>query len=272
MLSIPCFAARGLAVLVLAGGVFSASAAEEAKRILWFGNSYTYTNDIPGLIKAIAVAEGHPAPVIVADLKGGSNLKRHLAQVTGSPASNVAHPSLAGRRFDLVVIQGHSHDPFDRAIFVANALAIFTAVRKDPSGQGGSATAMLYQTWAGAGDTSGSHKAVATAYGEAGQAIAAAFGADAVRLSPVGEAFALLKQDASLYKPDGSHPSPKGSLLSAMVHYRTIFPGEKVGDLDHAKAQGWAGVPAEEWTQLSAVADGVVIASPAANPLAVPGR
>lgn len=268
MPSIPSCVIRNLVLITFACCTW---AGEEAKSILWFGNSYTYTNDIPGLIKAIAVAEGHPAPVIVADLKGGSNLKRHLAQATGSPASNVAHPSLAGKRFDLVVIQGHSHDPFDRADFVANALAIFTAVRKDPSGQGGNATAMLYQTWASAGDKTGSHKAVATAYAEAGKAIADAFGADAVRLSPVGEAFAQLKQDASLYKPDGSHPSPKGSLLSAMVHYRTIFPGEKVGDLAYAKAAAWAGVPAEEWAPLCAVADGLAIAGAATLP-ATPGR
>lgn len=257
------YAVRCLTILIL---VCSASAGEEAKHVLWFGNSYTYTNDIPGLIKAIAIAEGHTAPVIVADLKGGSNLKHHLAQVTSNPASNVAHPSLAGKRFDLVVIQGHSHDPFDRADFVANALAIFTAVRKDPSGQGGRATAVMYQTWAGAGDTTGSHKAIATTYGEAGNAIAAAFGADAVRLSPVGEAFAQLKQNASLYKPDGSHPSPKGSLLSAMVHYRAIHPGELVGDLAYAKAAAWAGVPADEWTKLCAVADGLSIVKPVANP------
>lgn len=263
MPSTPSSIVRCLAILVLA---CAAMAGEEARRILWFGNSYTYTNGIPGLLSSIAVAEGHPAPVIVTDLKGGSNLKRHLAQVTGHPASNVAHPSLAGRRFDLVVIQGHSHDPFDRGIFVADTLAIFTAVRNDPSGQGGSAIGILYQTWASAGDPSGSHKAVAAAYSEAGKAITAAFGADAVRLSPVGEAFAQLKHDASLYKPDGSHPGPKGSLLSAMVHYRTIYPGERVGDLAYAKAATWAGVPAEEWTQLCAVADGLTVAEPVAHP------
>jgi hypothetical protein len=263
MPSTPSLVLRCLAILVLAG---SASAGEAARRILWFGNSYTYTNGIPGLLSSLAVAEGHPAPVIVTDLKGGSNLKRHLAQVTGHPASNVAHPNLAGGRFDFVIIQGHSHDPFDRAIFVADALAIFTAVRNDASGQGSSAFGILYQTWASVGDPTGSHKAVAAAYGEAGKAIAAAFGADAVRLSPVGEAFAQLKHDASLYKPDGSHPSPKGSLLSAMVHYRTIYPGELVGDLAYAKAATWAGVPAEEWTQLCGVADGLAIAGHAANP------
>jgi lysophospholipase L1-like esterase len=237
--------------------------AEPAKKLLFFGNSYTYTNDIPGLIKSMAVADGHPAPSIVTDLKGGSNLSRQLTQATQSPQSNVAHPRMAGQVYDFVIMQGHSHEAYDREDFIKRAVALFRAVRSDSSGQGASATAVLYQTWASAEDTRNSQKAISGAYLGAAKAVIATADKNAALVAPVGDAFGVLKFDKSLYKPDGSHPSPKGSLLSAMVLYRTLYAGEKVGDLVYADVSKWAGVTAAEWTELATVADGVAFPDPA---------
>ena len=246
-----------------AAGAPATGPAEPAKNLLFFGNSYTYTNDIPGLIKSLAVADGHSAPLIVSDLKGGSNLTRQLAQATVHPESNVAHSEMAHKTFDFVIIQGHSHDPFGRADFIRNALAIFKAVRADRTGQGATATAILYQTWAGAEDTKGTQRAISDTYLGAAKAIVAAADKNAVRVAPVGDAFARLKFDKSLYKADGSHPSPKGSLLSAMVLYRTIYAGETVSDLAYSGVSKWAGVTAAEWSELTALADRVEVTEPA---------
>jgi len=51
------------------------------KRLLFFGNSFSLGDDVPGHVGSLAALDGHPAPLVVADLMGGTDLAHHIGQV-----------------------------------------------------------------------------------------------------------------------------------------------------------------------------------------------
>jgi hypothetical protein len=125
---------------------------ETAKRLLFFGNSFSVYDDVPGHVRSLAALAGHPAPLVVADLALGTDLAYHIGQVDSYPENNVAHASLDGTNtWDWVVIQGYSTEAThlrDPAVFKANALALFQRVKDHASGKGVGVSPLLFQTWA----------------------------------------------------------------------------------------------------------------------------
>lgn len=119
---------------------------ETAKRLLFFGNSFSVYDDVPGHVRSLAALAGHPTPLVVADLA------YHIGQVDSYPENNVAHASLVGTNtWDWVVIQGYSTEAThlrDPAVFEANALALYQRVKNHASGKGAGASPLLFQTWA----------------------------------------------------------------------------------------------------------------------------
>jgi hypothetical protein len=173
-------------------------------RILFIGNSLTYTNDLPSMVCALAHAAGRNA-VCESVTKPGYSLEDHWNERDARRA--------VARGWDIVVLQqGPSALDESRVLLVEYAKRFEREIR-----QAGARPA-LYMVWpseARRRDFDG----VSRSYTAAARAVNG-------QLLPVGdawrEAWAI---DASLafYSDDGLHPSPLGSALAAIVTFEQLF-------------------------------------------------
>jgi len=204
------------------------AAGEDTKpiRVLFIGNSYTYVNDLPGMIAALAKA-GHQRPIESdKETPGGCTLEQHWRN--GKAAAKIA----AGT-WDFVVLQEQStrplSDPALMTTYAARLDALITAQH---------AKTLLYQTWARQ-NAMERQPELSKTYTDLGKQL----NADVV---PAGTAWALaLKSDPTLalHGEDKSHPTPAGTYLAACVFYATLYgktseglPG-KIGGLGDTAAR-----------------------------------
>jgi hypothetical protein len=256
------------------GQAGSARAAE--LNILFFGNSFSIgaggSNTVPAKFSSIAQAKGY-APMVVADLESGAPLSVHIGQVNNFPQNNVNHPSIAGKTWDYVVIQGYSTEPTQMgnpSLFRQNALGLYEAVADHSSGRGAGVKAILYETWARHPNISGFYPTpfanasamqseLRTQYDLARDLINLVDGPGTARVAPVGDAFEARDFNLSLYNGDLYHASNTGYLLASMIIFRTIYLGETVSDIPWSTASSFAGVSQTTWNSLAATADSMVI-------------
>lgn len=275
-----CIHYSGLLALILAAS--GAAHAETPLNLLFFGNSFTLTSDIPGRIWQIAQADGHVAPRSVSDLTGGTDLDYHIGQIQTAPEDNVNHLAVrTGDTWDFVIVQGYSTEPThigDPADFRADAVTMTDLIRNHSSGKGIGTRAVLYETWArGPGhtyypDTFASPAAMQselrTSYLGAQSDINSIFGADTAWYAPVGDAYESVGFDINLYGSDIYHPSEYGATLNALVLYRTIY-GELTSDIPYTDAVSWFGLSSTQWSSLTTIADSMPINVPEPSSLAV---
>lgn len=181
-------------------------------RILMLGNSFTYFNELPDILAALTGWE------VVSHTKGGAYLSEHL-----DPSSELGLktlPALRDQRFDYVIMQGQSQEPFCcRAQFLGAVRGLCPLIRA------AGATPVLYATWAyregtqRLADTGLSYTDMLDKLTE-GYELAAKEN-DAL-LAPVGKAFCDARRVLDLYVEDDYHPSQTGSLLAAVTIAQTI--------------------------------------------------
>lgn len=188
--------------------------------VLFIGNSYTYYNNMPGMIFAsIAEAAGYE-PNVVAITNGGHSLYQHADPHDGC-GLQVAKQLLPKNVYvyDFVVLQEQSMRP------ASDDLATFYDAVRDLANRakGIEATPILYSTWGRRSDSpylteSGLTNETMT------WKLAASYTAIAEELDiPVGYvglAFYEVYTGNSgieLYDPDTTHPSYAGSYLAAMT-------------------------------------------------------
>ena len=207
---------------------------KDSTRILYIGNSYTYYNEYPMLMKELAWYEGHYINGVTYQ-HGGYTIKQHLA-------NKVSREAVEQGGFDYAFLQDQS----------LNALRIGSSVDKNVVGEMGkmvdrvkehspNAKCIIEQTW-GRRDGNNATKSKSAQelmeahpeYFESYEAMQKAIIANStamvqelgVGLSPVGVAWAIVRSerpDIKLYTKDGSHPSYAGSYLAAAVGYLTLF-------------------------------------------------
>ena len=175
-------------------------------RILWIGNSYTYVNDLPRTLTALALAAGEDrVPAITAVLKGGQFLRGHAAR-----------PDLAAliaQGWDYVVLQDQSLAPIQQP----DTLLTY-GTRLGEMARAAGARVLLYVTWPRR-DTPEQADSILAGYAR----LAARLNATLV---PVGPAWMAMRQEAptaSLYLDDGSHPTPIGTFVAASVFYGVLY-------------------------------------------------
>jgi len=194
----------GFVFLVVLAVTVTAFSAETPLRILFIGNSYTYYNNLPGLVEEMARAGGRPVEAQSVTL-GGATLE-------GIYAGSNALAVLRGQRWDLVVLQEHSTlglYQFNGDMVVNSPAAFFAWARIwDAEIRAQGARPVFLNTWARKGRAE-----LQTHIDWSYAAIARELGAG---LIPVGAAFQGVT-DVELYEPDGSHPSAAGSYLAACV-------------------------------------------------------
>lgn len=87
-------------------------AAGENPRILFVGNSHTYTNDLPVIFSEIAGAMGHPADV--QEITEGAYTLTQFADETDEVGS-VVNQKLTEETWDFVILQENTNDAFSSA-------------------------------------------------------------------------------------------------------------------------------------------------------------
>ena len=243
------------------------------KRLLFMGNQYLSTENVPGMVANLAAACGFPQPLAIADFGNDRTLANQLTRVSGAADWNVNHPLLHGTNtWDHLIIQGRGDEPTslgDPAAYRANALALYQAVKTHATGKGAGCGALLLQTWArGTGAdlypaTYASPDAMQAAINAvaalATNDIAAAEGAASVRLAPAGQAFATgaFAPDA-LYAPDLHTPGKAGPELVALAIVKTLY-GVNATDIPYeaANAAGVNAINERDWQRITHWADGL---------------
>ncbi|MBN1876422.1 MAG: SGNH/GDSL hydrolase family protein [Anaerolineae bacterium] len=181
-------------------------------KILFIGNSYTYFNDLPGMLQDLAQAAGKPLET-AAVTSGGKSLEWHLYS---NPATLDA---IDKGGWSFVVLQDYSlqtiTDP-DKMRSAATSLA----ARICKVG----ATPVLYLTWARQ-HIPEMQDTITKMYVQIACEIDA-------RVAPVGEAWRKVRAAEPalvLHTEDRSHPNILGSYLTACVFYAIFFKETPVG-------------------------------------------
>jgi hypothetical protein len=193
-----------LALLALHNGAAQAPARPEL-RVLFVGNSLTYSNDLPAIVEDLARADGAASVQTAAVVFGNFSLADHLAR--GDAARRIAEG-----HWDFVVLQqGPSALPESRTELIASTRAF--AALCAPVG----AKLALFGVWPDSERLS-AFDSVTASYGAAAKSVGGL-------LLPAGRAWQLAWQrDPSLplYGGDGFHPGPFGSYLAALVIYEGL--------------------------------------------------
>lgn len=188
-------------------------------RVLFVGNSYTFVNDLPGTLTALAASVSQPPALQVSSrTAGGASFLDHATS-----AATVAEIESGG--WTHVVLQGNSLEPLILpASFAANGLLLAQKA------SAASSLPLFYETWARrAGDavyaqaySGGSPKAMQallrTGYG----ALATKSGGRLARVGDAWEEALAVDPTLALHADDGSHPSVLGTYLAACVFYGAL--------------------------------------------------
>jgi hypothetical protein len=189
-----------------------AAAAPGDVRVLFIGNSLTYTNQLPKIVKAVAKAAGGPRFRVNSETRPGAALEDHM----GNDRLEVR---LWRGRWDFVVMQqGPSALPESR-VMLRRDVAVFAEQIRLGGGE-----PAVYQVWP-EDYRPEAFPAVLESYRLAAEDVGA-------RLLPVGLAWQAawsLDPTLPLYGPDGFHPSQHGSYLAALVIYEGLTGQSAVG-------------------------------------------
>ena len=173
-------------------------------RLLFVGNSLTYTHNVPDLVKRLAKAAGQPAPRVEMRAFPNFGLEDHWKEGWVAKALKQEH-------YDVLIMQ---QGPSTMAASGAD-LGRWSAVLAAEAVKYGTRPG-LYAVWApatgGMGASLANYKTAADAAGTAFYPVSAAW-----------QAAWAIRPALPLYGPDGFHPSEHGAMLAAMVIAGVIF-------------------------------------------------
>ena len=173
-------------------------------KILFIGNSHTYFNDMPLMVKRRAEDEGYACHITMIAHPGW-----FLAQHVQEP--DVRFNILFGK-YDYVVLQEHAHPFGPEDKFHEAAAALNAWIREAGS------IPVIYECWARKAEPE-----IQAHMNEVHAQVADEIGA---LLAPVGENWWSYKKswpDLEMYADDGEHASPAGSDFAAKYIWYTIF-------------------------------------------------
>lgn len=211
----------GLTAVIVAAGPRSSQTPPAkpsgAIRVLFIGNSYTYVNNLPELVRGVAAGMRRPVAIESEQVTVGGATLRQLWD---------AGPALAAirkGRWDYVVLQEQS--TFGSTLVNGQAVVSDPAKRFWPAARlfdgairKAGAKTVLLDTWGPPGKAL-SFQALAHGYFAIGRELGAT-------VIPAGLAWqrALAERgDLRLYLDDGSHPAPAGSYLAALTTVATLL-------------------------------------------------
>lgn len=206
--------------------------------VLFIGNSYTHYNNMPEMVAEIADANGVSIETEMI-APGGAFLHEHL----GNPEVLQA---IQSGDYDIVVLQEQSVAP--SALAFAEQNTIPAARSLDQIADNAGVRVVWFQTW---GHVSGFPSEGHNTYESMQSTIIDTYNNIALdnggTVARVGENWRRARETVGipLYVSDGTHPSPAGSYLAALVITETIIGQQvtetpSIGDVDDQTAQALA--------------------------------
>jgi hypothetical protein len=205
--------------------------AQQTKKVLFIGNSYTGVNNLPGMVSSIATSFGD---ILIYDSNtpGGYTFYAHSTNATTLTKIN-------SNNWDYVVLQEQSQLPSFSPAQVANDVYPYADSLNRIIQENDSCThTMFYMTWGrknGDASNCASYTPVCTYNGMQARLRASyiemANDLDA-EVSPVGVAWKKFRTDfptVELYNADESHPSIHGTYLAACTFYASIYHESPIG-------------------------------------------
>ena len=193
--------------------MFFESTDPRCHKILFIGNSLTYTNQLPIVLAALALNSQTCSELRVGEVvEGGATLEQLFNGPSAVNAIKIDGP------WTEVVLQDQSTAPITAPAETAEFADKFAQEIKKVN-----ARPVLFETWALKGQMS-SQPALKNAYLEAA-------GSSRGLFVPAGEAFSICLSthpEIELYGDD-RHPNQVGTYLAACVFYRKIFGRSPVG-------------------------------------------
>ncbi len=211
-----------LLLLIVVTFSCSHSTNTDAIRILFIGNSYTYFNSSPELLKAL-IQEKHPEKVVETKLisDGGMTLAHHWKD-------NRALEAIQSGKWDYVVLQEQSKlgmaVMIDKDIFFGQTNKFFEYARKfDVEVKKAGSKTVFMMTWS-VKDRPNEQAILSHAYASIAKEL------DAI-VAPVGLVWDHVRSNPNinLYANDGNHPSTAGSYLIASTLYGTLLGENPIG-------------------------------------------
>lgn len=212
-----------------------------AVRILFFGNSYTAFNKLPGMVGELLLSSGIFAPHIASSLQGSYTLERHTTNAEGIALLKKGADD--GKPWDIVVVQEQSVVSAAAAVdedarkLMENGLSKLVHLARE---QNPKVLIIDFQVWArheklwkekdadalltGASSAEASTRIHMANARSVKAALENNPGAQ-ILVSPVGDFWWLVHDEypaLSLHDADGSHADLLGTLLSAYVIVGTI--------------------------------------------------
>lgn len=216
--------------------------AQEPKKVLFIGNSYTDVNNLPQLVQRVTESTGERL-TYTSNTPGGCTFSQHC--------QNRSMDLIRQGGWDVVVLQAQSQEPsfpqhqVEQQTFPYAAELVRAIYEANPDGE-----AMFYMTWGRKdGDQQnaqffpvlGTYEGMDSMLYERYLYMARANDAS---VCPVGRVWRYLRTnnpDIELYSGDGSHPSMAGSYAAAcafftMIYHRSPLDIRYTADLDESQA------------------------------------
>jgi hypothetical protein len=197
--------AVGLLSLLTANG--SAQDQKDTLRVLFVGNSYTYFENLP---QVVSVLSGQTGTILITEkiTIGGAKLSEHWR---GARGLNTIEKIRNGD-YDIVVLQEWSLGTVNERDSAVYYLGLFSKLAREAG-----AEPYFYLTWARE-KIPQQQEVISRVYRETASL-------NKATVVPAGEAWALarsLRPEIKLFDPDGTHPSDRGTYLTACVFVATI--------------------------------------------------
>jgi len=215
----------GLLILLVICYINTFAQAKKKINVLFLGNSYTYVNNLPQLIKDIANANGDTL-LYDSNCIGGYTFENHFNDVTSCA-------KIKAQAWNFVVLQAQSQEPsFSPGQVAAQTLPF--AIKLDSLVKRANlcAQSVFFETWGrknGDASNCAAYPPLCSYVGMQDRLRASyKLFADTTHtlMSPVGEAWRKSitnKPSLELYSTDESHPVIEGSYLAACVFYEVLF-------------------------------------------------
>ena len=221
-----------LLLLLVACQINSFAQAKKKINVLFLGNSYTFYNNLPQLIKDIANANGDTL-IYDSNCIGGYTFANHFNDVTSCS-------KIKAQAWNYVVLQAQSQEPsFSPAQVAVQTLPYAIKLDSLVKRANQCAQSVFFETWGrkyGDASNCAAYPPICTYTGMQDRLRASyKLFADTTHtlMSPVGEAWRKSianKPNLELYSTDESHPIIEGSYLAACVFYELLFRKSIVGN------------------------------------------
>lgn len=214
-------------LLVLSFLLATCNFAQDSISVLFIGNSYVYTNDLPGVLSQLASNLGKTVTV-GSKVNGGYTFQAHV----NDPQT---YSAIHQRSWDVVVLQGQSQEPsFPFSQVTSNSLPYAIQLADSVKAANFCSNVQFFMTW---GRQNGDQQwdSINT-FDKMNRRLYDAYMrfADSVdaMVSPVGAVWKYVRDNhptIQLYVSDGSHPSPAGTYLAACTFYSSLFRSSPLG-------------------------------------------